>query len=205
MIPPAGGHDHMGCFTDQVRLTRALVQNLDEAVKEVKLLREHEEESSQKIIGLEALCKKLREVTQRLEEENATLEEMVKSRDEQLMEITRETGLDRMGEDEEEEEVEEDADDRGYATTLPAAAPPPRVPPAAVNEEVDEEGPVEAIPEQEAPMPHEVTLVDAEPEVPQLRLYHALLRDYEENPLRLEDDFDDLDDDPKEGHSDMDE
>jgi hypothetical protein len=205
MIPPAGGHDHMGCFTDQVRLTRALVQNLDEAVKEVKLLREHEEESSQKIIGLEALCKKLREVTQRLEEENATLEEMVKSRDEQLMEITRGTRLDRMGEDEEEEEEEEDADDRGDAATPPAAAPPPPVPPTVVPEEVDEEGPVEVIPEQEAPMPPEVTLVDAEPDVPQLRLYHALLRDYEENPLRLEDDFDDLDNEPKEGHSDMDE
>jgi hypothetical protein len=61
------------------------------------------------------------------------------------------------------------------------------------------------IPEQEAPMPPEVTLADAEPDVPQLRLYHALLRDYEENPLRLEDDFDDLDNEPKEGHSDMDE
>jgi hypothetical protein len=43
MILPAGGHDHMGCFT------RALVRNLDEAVKEVKLLGEHEEKSSQKI------------------------------------------------------------------------------------------------------------------------------------------------------------
>jgi hypothetical protein len=31
------------------------------------------------------------------------------------------------------------------------------------------------------------------------------MRDYEENPLRLEDDFDDLDDDPSEGCSDMDE
>jgi hypothetical protein len=38
VILPAGGHDHMGCFIDQVKLTRALVQNLDEAVKEVKLL-----------------------------------------------------------------------------------------------------------------------------------------------------------------------
>jgi hypothetical protein len=46
VILPAGGHDHMGCFTDQVKLTRALVQNLDEAVKEVKLLGEHGEESS---------------------------------------------------------------------------------------------------------------------------------------------------------------
>jgi hypothetical protein len=46
VILPAGGHDHMGCFTDQVKLTRALVQSLDEAVKEVKLLGEHGEEWS---------------------------------------------------------------------------------------------------------------------------------------------------------------
>jgi hypothetical protein len=31
--------------------------------------------------------------------------------------------------------------------------------------EVDEEGPMEVIPEQEALMPHEVILVDVEPEV----------------------------------------
>jgi hypothetical protein len=64
----------MGCFTDQVKLTRALVQNLDEAIKEVKLLGEHEEESSRKITELEALCQRLRDDTQRLEEEKATLE-----------------------------------------------------------------------------------------------------------------------------------
>jgi peptidoglycan hydrolase CwlO-like protein len=38
-----------------------LVRDLDEAVREVKWLGEHEEESSQKITKLEALCKKLRE------------------------------------------------------------------------------------------------------------------------------------------------
>jgi hypothetical protein len=64
---------------------------------------------------------------------------------------------------------------------------------------------MEAILEQEVPMPHEVVMVEAEPEVPQLHLYHALMRDYEENPLRLEDDFDDLDDYPNEGCSDVDE
>jgi hypothetical protein len=32
--------------------------------------------------------------------------------------------------------------------------------------EIDEEGPVEAIPEQEALMPHEVILADAEPKMP---------------------------------------
>jgi hypothetical protein len=46
VVLPAKDHDHIGCFTDQVKLTRTLVQDLDEAVKEVKLLGEHEEESS---------------------------------------------------------------------------------------------------------------------------------------------------------------
>jgi hypothetical protein len=201
---PAGGHDHMGCFADQVELTHALVQNLDEAIKEVKLLGEHEEESRQKVVELAALCKKLREDTQRLEEEKATLEEMAESHDELLMDIARETGLDRMGEAEDEEEEEEDDDDGGDATTPAVAAPPPLAPPTVVPEEINEEGPMEAIPEQEALMPHEVVLADAEPEVPHLCLYHALMRDYEENPLRLEDDYDDLDDEPNEGCSDVD-
>jgi hypothetical protein len=54
-------------------------------------------------------------------------------------------------------------------------------------------------------VPHEVILVDAEPEMPQLHLYHALMMDYEEHPLRMEDGFDVLDDDLNEGRSDMDE
>jgi hypothetical protein len=168
----------MGCFTDQVKLTRALVQNLDKAVKEVKLLGEHGEELSRKIT--------------KLEEEKATLEEMVESHDELLMEIARETGLDRMGEDDEEEE--EDTDDEGDVTAPPAAAPPPLASPAVIPEEIHKEGPMEAIPEQEDLMPQEVTMTEAESETPQLRLYHALMRDYEEKPLRLENDFDDLDD-----------
>jgi hypothetical protein len=76
--------------------------------------------------------------------------------------------------------------------------------PATMPEEIDE-GPVEAIPEQEAPVLHQVISADAEAVMPQLHPYHALMRDYEENPLRLEDDFDDLDDDLSEDHSDMDE
>jgi hypothetical protein len=166
VVLPARDHDRMGCFTDQVKLTRAMVRDLDEAIKVVKLLGEHEEESSQKIMELEALCKKLREDTQRLEEEKATLEGMVESHDELLMEIIRETGLDRMGEDAEDEEEDEDADDGGDATAPPAAVPPPPMPPTAVPEEIDDEGPMEMIPEQEAPVPHEVILVDDEPEIP---------------------------------------
>jgi hypothetical protein len=160
VVLPSGDHDRMGCFTDQVKFTRALVQDLDEAVKEVKLLGEHGEESSQKITELEALCKKLREDTQRLEEEKAALEGIVESHDELLMEIARETGLDCMREDAEDEEEDEDADNGGNATS-----PPIPVPPAAAPEE--EEEPMEMVPEQEAPAPHEVILVDAEPEMPQ--------------------------------------
>jgi hypothetical protein len=50
VVLPAGDHECMGCFTDQVKLTRALVRDPNKAVKEVKLLGEHEEESSQKIM-----------------------------------------------------------------------------------------------------------------------------------------------------------
>jgi hypothetical protein len=138
-----------------------------------------------------------------LEEEKATLQGIVESHDELLMEIARETALDRMGEDEDDEEKEEDADDGGDAAAPLVAAPPPPAPLAATLEEIAVEGPLET-PEQEAPVPHEVVLVDVEPEMPQLHLYHALMRDYEEHPLRMEDDFDDLDDEPNEGRSDMD-
>jgi hypothetical protein len=181
----------MGCFTDQVKLTRALVQNLDKVVKEVKLLGEHGEESSRKITELETLCQRLRDDTQRLEEEKATLEEMVESRDELLMVIARETGLDHM--DEGEGGEEEKTDDEGDVAAPPTTAPPPPAPPAVVPEEIHEEGPMEAIPEQEDLKPHEVTMIEVESETPQHRLYHALMRDYEEDPLKLEDDFDDLD------------
>jgi hypothetical protein len=53
---------------------------------------------------------------------------------------------------------------------------------------------MEAIPEQEDLMPHEVATTEVESETPQHHLYHTLMREYEEDPLRLEDDFDDLDD-----------
>jgi hypothetical protein len=100
-----------------------------------------------------------------LEDEKATVEGMIESHDELLMEITRETGLDRMGEDDKDEEEEEDADDVGDAAAPPATTLPPPVPPAATPEEVDDEGLVEMILEQEDPVPHEVILANAEPEM----------------------------------------
>jgi hypothetical protein len=118
-----GDHDLIGCFTDQVKLTCALVRDLDEAIKEVKLLAEHEEKSSQKIMELEALCKKLRGNAQKLKKEKATVEGMVESHDELIMEIARETGLDYMGEDAEDEEEDEDADNGGDDATPPIPVP----------------------------------------------------------------------------------
>jgi hypothetical protein len=135
-----------------------------------------------------------------LKEEKATLEAMVESRDELIMEIAKETGHGRMEEDAEDEEEDEDADDGGDTATAPVHAPPTTAP----EEIVEEEGPVEMVLEQEAPMAHEVILADAEPEMPQPRLYHALMRDYEESPLRMMDGLYDLDD-PYEGRCDMDE
>jgi hypothetical protein len=134
-VMPAGDRDHIGCFTDQVKLTRALVRDLDEAVKEVNLLGEHEEESSQKIIELEAVCKRLREDAQRLRDERTTLEGMIQSREELILEMVEEYGLNRMGENDDDED--EHNNDEGNAVAPPALAP------AVVPEEiVEEEDPV---------------------------------------------------------------
>jgi hypothetical protein len=86
-VMPAGDHDHIECFADQVKMTQALVRDLDEAIKEVNLLGEREEESSQKITELEALCKRLREDAQKLREENTTLEGMIQSHDELILKM----------------------------------------------------------------------------------------------------------------------
>jgi hypothetical protein len=115
------------------------------------------------------------------------------------MEMIEEYGLNHMGENDDDED--EDDDDEGNT-----AAPPAPTPPAAAPEEIiKEEAPMEMIPMQEAPVPHKVILADAKPEMSQPRLYHAHMRDYEESPPRMKDDLDDLDDDPNEGRSDMDE
>jgi hypothetical protein len=141
VVMPTGDRDYIGCFVEQVKLTHALVQDLDEVVKEVKLLGEHEEESSQKITGLETLCKRLRGDAQKLREERVILEGMIKSRNELLMEMAKKYGLNCMGENNDDEE--EDDDDKRNATAPPAPAPPVAVP----EEIVEEEAPMEMVPE----------------------------------------------------------
>jgi superfamily I DNA/RNA helicase len=108
----------------------------DKAIKEVNLLGEHEEESSQKITELEAVCKRLREEAQRLREERITLEGMIQSHDELILEMAEEYGLNRMGENDDDED--ENDNDEGNAIAPLAQAP------AAVLEEIgEEEDPVE--------------------------------------------------------------
>jgi hypothetical protein len=72
-----------------------------------------------------------------LKEEKATLEGIVKSHDELTTEITKEIGIDCMGED--AEDKDEDGNDGGDATVTPVAVAPPLAPAppvAAAPEEV---------------------------------------------------------------------
>jgi hypothetical protein len=79
----------------------------------------------------------LREDAQKLKEEKATLEGLVESRNELIMEIVKKIGLDRMGEDAEDEDEDEDGNDGGDAAAPPVAVapPPPPAPPATVASE----------------------------------------------------------------------
>jgi hypothetical protein len=103
----------------------------------------------------------LREDAQKLKEEKTTLEGMIQSCDELIMEMVEEYGLSRVGENDDDED--EDDDDKGSTITPPAPAPAPAVVPEEI---VEEETPMEMVLEQEALVAHEVILVDAEPEPP---------------------------------------
>jgi Fic family protein len=126
-VIPAKGHDHIGCLADQVNLTRALVWDLDEAVKEIRQLGEHGEEASQKITELEALCKQKEDAAKKLKEEMSKLEGMIQSHEELIMEMADEYGLNRMGENDDDEDDEEDDDNGGGDTTAPPTVVPPPV------------------------------------------------------------------------------
>jgi hypothetical protein len=135
-----------------------LVWDLDDAVKEVKLLGEHEEEASYKIIELEALCTSWGKTLWSWRRRRPSLEGMIQSCDELIIEMVEEYGLNRMGENNDDE----DEDNEGNAITPPA----PAWHAAAPEEIVEEEAPVEMVAEQEAPMAHEVILANAESEPP---------------------------------------
>jgi hypothetical protein len=104
------------------------------------MLGEHEEESSQRITELDALCKRLREDSQKLNEEKTTLDGMIQSHDELIMEMAEGYGLNCMGEN--DDDGDEDEDDEGNAVA------PPTLAPVAVPEEIIEEAPVENGPQE---------------------------------------------------------
>jgi hypothetical protein len=76
----------------------------------------------------------LREDAQKLKEEKTTLEGMIQTRDELILEKAEEYGLNRMGENDDDE----DDDDEGNTI-----APPAPVPATVLEEIVEEEAPVE--------------------------------------------------------------
>jgi hypothetical protein len=81
----------------------------------------------------------LREDAQRLREERTTLEGMIQSRDELILEMAKEYGLNHMRENDDDE----DDDDEGNAVAPPAPMP------AIVPEEiVEEEDPMENGPQE---------------------------------------------------------
>jgi hypothetical protein len=83
----------------------------------------------------------LREDAQKLKEEKTTLEGMIQSRDELIMEMDEEYGLNHIRENDDDED--DDDDDEGNAIAPPASAP------AAVPEEiVKKEAPMENGPQE---------------------------------------------------------
>jgi hypothetical protein len=208
-VLPADVRDCVGCLPNPVKLIGALNQDLDEAMKEICHLGNHEEEANQRITKLETLYKQDGEVVEKLKKENATLERMVQFRDELIIEIAVETRLDRMGEDNDEDDSDEEDDDNnngGDTVASPTVMPSPAAMQTAaatpeliiMEEELDSE---ETVPEQEATEALEVVLPEEEPEPLQPRLFTMLVRDHELSPLMI---YDDLDD-PSHAYYDVDE
>jgi hypothetical protein len=75
------------------------------------------------------------------------------------MEMAEEYGLNRMGENDDDEDEDDDNDGN-------AIAPPTSAPTVVPKEIIEEEAPMDMVPEQEAPMAHEVILADAKPDLP---------------------------------------
>jgi hypothetical protein len=75
------------------------------------------------------------------------------------------------------------------------------------EEIVKEEASMEMVPEQEDPEAHEVILANAEPELPQPRLFNVIMSNYEESLSRMMNGLHELDDldDPTEANYDVDE
>jgi phage portal protein BeeE len=76
----------------------------------------------------------LREDAQKLREEKTTLEGMIQSRDELILEMAKEYGLNCMGENDDDDDEDEDDNDEGN-TVAPPAPTPATVPEEIIKEE----------------------------------------------------------------------
>jgi hypothetical protein len=87
------------------------------------------------------MCKRLREDAQKLKEEKTTLEGMIQSCDELIMEMAEEYGLNCMGENDDGEDADDDDEGNAIAPAVPA-------PTAMPKEIVEEEALVESGPHE---------------------------------------------------------
>jgi hypothetical protein len=83
----------------------------------------------------------LREDTQKIREEKTTLEGMIQSRDELILEMAKEYGLNRMGENNDDEDEDDDNEGNAISPSAPVLA-------AVLEEIIEEEVPVENGPQE---------------------------------------------------------
>jgi hypothetical protein len=74
VVLPTGDCNHVGCLSDQVRRTRVLNEELDQATKEICQFGDQGAEASRRITELESLCKQHEEAIAKLKHENTCLE-----------------------------------------------------------------------------------------------------------------------------------
>jgi hypothetical protein len=141
VVGPVGDRDHVGCLSDQVKLTHALNEELDQAMKYICQFGDQGGESSRRITEFESLYKRHEKDIEKLKQENTSLELGIQSCSELILEIAAETGLDKMGEDGNEHDCEDEDDDNdgGDAAAPPAVAATTDAAPAATAPELDVE------------------------------------------------------------------
>jgi hypothetical protein len=93
VVLPAEGRDRIGCFADQVKLTHALVRDLDNAMKRSNGLATLEDHRGWGLTQATYQCR------WEANEGEAKLEGIIQSRDQLIMKMADEYGLNHMGED----------------------------------------------------------------------------------------------------------
>jgi septal ring factor EnvC (AmiA/AmiB activator) len=152
VVLPIRDHNHVGCLPDQVRLTHALNEEINQAMKEIHQFGDQREEANRRIAELESLCKQHVEAIAKVKKENTSLELGIQSHKKLIKEMAAEMGLDMLGEANNEDD---DDDERDAMEDIAAVASATTTPEVATEEEED---PEMMIPEQETPESLEIIL-----------------------------------------------